>query len=332
MSEPTLRLDRRDLLVNATEIAEEYAGNLTLRQLYYQLVARGLSPNSQKDYKRIGEVLASARMSGAFPFTWLMDRGRTVHSGAFIERHDSVEAALEAATRGVQSFPLWYLSSARWWGQSTHVSVWVEKEALAGVFERPCNNLGVGWFACKGYPSLSSLYQWVKQVESAVEASRHNAWLEGLGQTWNERGIDEIVIVYFGDHDPDGWEIPRSAYRNVVQIATVEGIDLPPIRLERVALNMAQIREHDPPPYPAKPTSSRFKRYHQEHATNNAWELDALRPEVLDELIRQEVGVHFDNSVYEAHQDTIRTLRSEMRDRMRSDGWLRSVLPPTRKT
>lgn len=319
------RMNRTELLNEAHAIAEEYRGNLTLRQLYYQLVARGFSPNSQQDYKRIGDVLGTARMEGRFPFSWLLDRSRTIHRGDYSDHNDSVAGALVQAAGAVQSFPHWYLNASRWWGQRSHVSVWVEKEALAGVFEAPCLSSGVSWFACKGYPSLSALWSWVKAVERVVDASRSGSWASPDG--WDDgSGLDEIVILYFGDHDPDGWEIPRSALRNVRQIARVEEIDLPPIRLERVALNMGQIRQYDPPPFPAKPTSSRFTKYLAEHQTDDAWELDALRPEVLTRLIRENVDRIFDADRHAEVQAHIEERREEMRGRMAEDGWLRSVL------
>lgn len=317
----TQRLNRSDLLVHALEIAREYAGNLTLRQLYYQLVARGYSPNSQRDYKRIGSVVAKARMSGAFPFDWLLDRTRTVHPGRFTTYDTDVDDALDKAAGALRSTPYWYLSASRWFGQREHVSVWVEKEALAGVFEDPCERLGVSWFTCKGYPSLSALYEWVKQIAAVVDASRTRAWGDRDGM-----GLERVTILYFGDHDPDGWQIPRSALENVRTIAAVEGLHLPWISLERVALNMPQIEAFNPPPFPAKMTSSRYQGYVDEHGTDDAWELDALRPEQLQQLIRDNVEERFDREVYSQHQATITRLRADMRSRMQDPVWMSGVL------
>ncbi len=300
------RLEREELLEVALEIASEYGGNLTLRQLYYQCVARGHSPNHDRDYKRLGDVVGQARMRGQFPFHWLEDRGRTVHGGDFTRFDDDVDDALERAAEDLRNAPGWALGADRWYGQPRHVSVWVEKEALSGVFDGPCRALGVSWFACKGYPSLSSLYRWVRQlagVESATEA----------------------VVLYFGDHDPDGWQIPRTAQRTVRQIARMEGV-WQPIRFERMALNMDQIRAFNPPPFPAKMTSSRYAGYVAEHGTTDAWELDALRPEQLDTLIREGVAGYFDEDIYEANEATIEERRADMRERMQEPGWIHSVL------
>ena len=198
-------------LADAYQIASEYGGNLTVRQLYYQLVARGHIANSQESYKRLVSLLGEARLAGDFPFEWLLDRTREARPGRFKGNQIDVETALDSAADDLRRAPESWLWRDRWYGQPTHVSVWVEKEALAGVFERPCEALGVAWFVLRGYSSLSALSEW---VDHASEAYRDG------------EGIEEAVVLYFGDHDPDGWEIPRSAERNIEAIASVRGIDL----------------------------------------------------------------------------------------------------------
>lgn len=298
-------------LASAREIAEEYNGNLTVRQLYYQLVARGFIPNSQESYKRLVSILTESRLSGEFPFEWLLDRTRESRPGRFTGDQSTVSSALQNAINDLRNAPEAWLWRDRWLGQPTHVSVWVEKEALAGVFEEPCEELGVAWFVLRGYSSLSALSQWVDNASSAFEGS-HGA-------------IGEAIVLYFGDHDPDGWEIPRSAERNVAAIAEVRGIELPPVRFERVALVRSQIDRYDPPPFPAKETSSRFASYVAEHGLRDAWELDALRPEVLSQLIRDSVDRYFDDSIHLANQEEILLRREEMRREMQKPTWIKGL-------
>lgn len=315
-----VRIARMDMLDQAYQIASTYAGNLTLRQLYYQLVAGGHIANDQREYKRLVDVMTAARLDGSFPLTWLIDRTRTVHEGSASRFDVNVTRALNEAAQGINSMPYWYLDIARWWGQPTQVSVWVEKEALAGVFEGPCEELGVSWFACKGYPSISALYAWVMQAhETAMEAQDNDDWHEP---------IEEFRILYFGDHDPDGWAIPRTAVERARQIVETEGLDLPPVRLERVALNMPQIAAFNPPPFPAKVSSSRYSGYVTEHNTTDAWELDALRPNQLDQLIRDTVLDCFDPETHEQNQIFLSDRRNRMRERMVSTDWFENLFRP----
>jgi len=305
------RQKQQDTLDAAYEIASEYNGNLTVRQLYYQCVARGYIPNSQESYKRLVSILTDARLSGDFPFEWLLDRTRESRPGHFTADQVSVTAALNSAAADLRKAPESWIWRDRWLGQTTHVSVWVEKEALAGVFEEPCEDLGVAWFVLRGYSSLSALSQWVDHVSEAVTRST---------------SIERAVVLYFGDHDPDGWEIPRSAERNIEAIARVRGIWLPEVTFERIALVRDQIDRYNPPPSPAKETSSRYEAYVAEHRLRDAWELDALRPDVLDQLIRDSVGAYFDEEIHDANWEVVRAARARMREKMREDGWAAGAL------
>lgn len=300
-------------LQSAHDIAGEYDGNLTVRQLYYQLVARGFIPNSFESYQRLVRILTDARLAGSFPFAWLLDRTREARAGKFTKIQRTVSSALKNAADDLRRAPESWLWCDRWYGQPTHVSVWVEKEALAGVFEDPCDELGVSWFVLRGYSSLSALSQWVDNTAAAYEAGH----------------VSDAVVLYFGDHDPDGLEIPRSAERNVLAIAEVRGIALPPVEFKRIALTRAQIRRYAPPPFPAKESSSRFEAYVQETGLRTAWELDALRPEVLAGLIRESVSEHFDEQIYDDNEETIAEARKEMRAAMLKKGWIASALGGT---
>jgi hypothetical protein len=297
----------------ANHVHDEYKAmklKLTLRQLFYQFVRRGWTPNNDKVYKKIGNALTKARYEGAYPLDGLMDRGRTVHHGDFTINWDNVDDALDVAGDELKNFPEYFMKRARWYGQECHVSVWVEKEALAGVFEDVCQDLGVAFFACKGYPSVSALWSWLEQAYK-------------LG---GEEGyMGARTILYFGDHDPDGWEIPRSAERNLYKMMRANGLRFP-IDVERVALNMDQIEELNPPPFEAKKTSSRYKKYFKEHNTDDAWELDALDPDALQRLIRENVEEYFDEDAHAKNEDLIFDRRQEMLERMRADGWAQGAL------
>jgi len=321
-------LTRSDLLDEATAMAEQYRDDgysLTLRQLYYALVSEGLIPNSQNSYKRLGDVLGNARLEGDFEMDLIVDRGREAGASAQNEVKTDVDDAEGEARRYIRAIPHWAITIDRWFGQRSHVSVWVEKEALSGVFDKPCSDLGVGFFACKGYPSHSALWQWLKRLEKAVEAAA-DPIVDEEGREEEPEVIDEAVVLYFGDHDPDGWQIPRSAEETLNIFARIHGLDIPPIRFERVALNMDQILKYKPPPFPAKLTSSRYAGYRQEHGIMDAWELDALKPKVLDKLIRDSVAKHWDEGIHQFWQSFAADSRERLRERMTEDGWTREVL------
>ncbi len=292
-------MNRQEIIITAHGIAQGYVAQglrLTVRQLYYQFVARDLLPNGQKTYKRIVAALTAARLEGRFPFEWIEDRGRRVGL-TDASQQDNMEDAIDNAADSVAQLPYW-LRYGRWYGQPRLLSVWVEKEALSGVLMDPCNNLSVGLFACKGYPSVSALKSWVDET--------HAAWGEDT---------EIAIILYLGDHDPDGLQIPISAAATLRQIQHVTGKRFP-FLMKRIALTMDQIDEYNPPPFGAKMTSARYQAYVDETGTTDAWELDALDPIVLQQLVRDNVNRLFDKPIHANKQEEIKALRLDMVERL----------------
>lgn len=319
---------REALLSYAEDVANEYqaAGySLTLRQLYYQLVARGFIENSDRSYKRLGAALSHARLQGWFDPGLLVDRGREAGESKHHECKLNVDEGLVEARDWIRSVPHWAIRADRWYGQPVYVSVWCEKDALSGVFEPPCKDLGVGLFACKGYPSHSALWSWLQGLSSAYEISRGDYHESGLSCE-SPSPIEEAVVLYFGDHDPDGWQIPRSALDVMRQFASIHGLSVPDIRFVRVALNMDQIQQHNPPPFPAKVSSSRYEGYLAEHGTDDAWELDALDVKTLDALVRTFVSRYWSEDDRLRWRRLVASARAELREAMVEGNWLRDTL------
>lgn len=324
-----LTLTRTEILDHANEIRRSYKAKglaLTLRQLYYQFVTRKLLPSSQKVYKRIGDVLTEARYRGTFPVDGLVDRGRELHNGGYLRDDTAVNAAVEQARSWQNYLPNLFVNRDRWIGQDTFVSVWVEKDALADIVENTCNPLGVSWFACRGYPSVSALWAWLKHADGIIngnckEYMQYRYDDEGRLLRRERQGpafeatATSATVLYFGDHDPDGWEIPRSAERNLHTLMGTYDKEIP-LTFKRIALNMDQIQQYKPPPFEAKMTSARYRGYVDEHDTDEAWELDALDPEVLRDLIQDEVGQLFDEDVHEENEARVREVRAEVTDRL----------------
>ena len=81
------------IIAYANDIIEEYASQgyvLTLRQLYYQFVARDLIANRQSEYKRLGSVVADGRLAGLIDWDAIEDRGRNVHRPTTWENPDDI--------------------------------------------------------------------------------------------------------------------------------------------------------------------------------------------------------------------------------------------------
>jgi hypothetical protein len=254
------------VIEQANTIAETYMRqgyNLTLRQLYYQFVSRGLIANKIQEYKRLGSIINDARLAGLLDWNYITDRTRNLKSlGHWSEPGEIISSA-------AYSYRI-----DKWHGQQYRPEVWVEKEALADVVERACNPLDVPFFSCRGYVSQSEMWGAAQRLERYQKA----------GQV--------PVIVHLGDHDPSGIDMTRD-------ITDRLQLFMGGLEVQRIALNRDQIDEYSPPPNPAKTTDSRYAKYIVLHG-DESWELDALEPSVLDDLITSTVISLRDGDAWEA--------------------------------
>ena len=270
----------RRIIADANAIIDEYQGQgfvLTLRQLYYQFVARDLIENSQKSYKRLGQVINDARLAGLIDWYAIEDRTRNMAGGA---GWTDPESDLQITAK--------HYHLDRWHGQAYRVEVWIEKEALVGVIQRVCDSLDLPYFACRGYVSQSEQYRAGKRLEG----------YKADGQ--------QPVILHLGDHDPSGIDMTRDNDERLTMFARYRGIEL-----KRIALNMDQVREHKPPPNPAKTTDSRYARYIARYG-HDSWELDALDPNTMEQLIVDCTQPYIDSEKWDAVEKRERRDRAEL--------------------
>lgn len=255
------------LIEIANAIIAEYEGDglsMTLRQLYYQFVARDVLPNSSQSYNQLKGAVSEGRMAGLVSWTAIEDRTRNLMG---LETFSSPAAAFRAA-RAAFRLDLW--ADQQW-----RPEVWVEKEALAGVVGDICNRLRVDYFAVRGYNSQSE--QW--------RAGRRFAGYVARGQ--------RPIVFHLGDHDPSGIDMTRDNRERLSMFAGT------PVIVERLALNYSQIEELRPPPNPAKMTDARAADYVSKYG-HASWELDALSPAYIRDLISSAVRRVRDESVWDA--------------------------------
>lgn len=84
------------------------------------------------------------------------------------------------------------------------------------------------------------------------------------------------------------------------------------VYVKRVALTMNQIETYNPPPNPAKLSDSRCGKYIDEYG-DESWELDALEPSVITNLITNEVTAFRDDEIYQAVCDLEKRGKEELK-------------------
>lgn len=272
------------MIEKANSIIAEYESQgfaLTLRQLFYQFVARDLIPNNLRSYKNLGSVVNDGRLAGLIDWNHIQDRTRSLKSNSHWEDPADI---ISAVGRSYQI--------DMWNRQAYRPEIWIEKDAIVGVIENVCEELDVPYFSCRGYTSQSEMW---------VGGQRIGRWAEGGEQT--------PVIFHFGDHDPSGKDMTRDIVDRLEMF-------MGGVKLERLALNMDQVEKYNPPPNPAKITDSRSKGYIAEFGSES-WELDALEPKVIVGLIRREVTKLIDQKIWRedlARLEEERTLLSKTSD------------------
>lgn len=247
-----------NLIEKINGVIEDYAAqgySLTLRQCYYQLVARGIIPNNERSYKNTGNLINDARLAGLIDWNAIEDRTRNLrtlsHWGC---PEDIIQASASQYRKDL------------WENQDYHVEVWVEKEALANVVGRVADELDVPYFCCRGYVSQSEMWS------AAQRFIRYQS-----------QGKD-VVLLHLGDHDPSGIDMSRDIETRL----DLFGVNSIGFAFRRIALNMEQIEQFSPPPNPAKLTDSRASSYITQYG-DESWELDALEPRVIHSLIERNV-------------------------------------------
>lgn len=276
----------QQLIDQANDIIVDYAAQgytLTLRQLYYQFVSRDIIANSQKEYDRLGSIINDARLDGQIDWNAIIDLTREMTSNA---HWDSPRDIVSACATQYQI--------DKWADQPNYVEVWIEKDALGGVFEPECKKLDVPFFSCRGYTSQSAMWSAGQRLKEKIEDGK------------------EITILHFGDHDPSGIDMTRDIGDRLALFAEGE------VSVHRIALNFDQVTRYKPPPNPAKITDSRAAAYIRVHG-RESWELDALEPRVLAQLVQTHVKALRDPDLWDdavarqtEHREAIEAIVEEL--------------------
>ncbi|MDY0039941.1 hypothetical protein [Desulfofustis limnaeus] len=237
---------------------------LTLRQLYYQLVAKEIIDNNEVQYQRLSRITTAMRNKGEMSWAVMEDRSRTTtEKYRWADMSDFIREQLDNFLVDYQRCLVQH--------QENYVELWCEKDALARIFERVGLPYCVKIFLCKGHPSATTLKDYADRAKAAL------------------RRRQMPVIVYGGDLDPSGWQIPVSISDRLMRDHGVY------VKLDRFALNPEQVYQHRLPHNPdalkwTDPNAAKYVKLFGRLAV----ELDALHPATLEKEIRAALARHLD--------------------------------------
>jgi hypothetical protein len=311
-SRPTKRRRTRgemDMVrANLCDILAGSESAMTVRQVFYQAVSRGVIAKTEGEYKStVCRLLTDMRLDGVIPFGWIADNTRWMRKP---RTYSSMESALQTTVSTYRR--------QLWDNQDAYVEIWLEKEALAGVVVDITSEFDVPLMVTRGYPSVSFVHEAAEAMGRAsgrVRPTRAELEqdLEDLHSGDRTRGraararqearrrSREVFVYYFGDHDPSGVDISRHVEERLYEFAADEYI----VEFKRVAVTERQIGDLDLPTRPTKRTDTRAKDWH-----GGSVELDAIPPDDLRDLVRGCIEQHVDRD----QLALLKTIESEERE------------------
>lgn len=150
--------------------------------------------------------------------------------------------------------------------QDCYVEIWIEKEGLVRTISQVTDNLGV-YLSCAGGRTTWS------QVNSAIER-------------FKKIGKEKNYILYFGDFDPIGKDIPRWLREEAFRT-----LNFPNVEIIEVALNRSDIRVYALKELPLKKPKNlkNLVDWFIDNYNDKGVELDALSPNVLRQKVRDAI-------------------------------------------
>jgi hypothetical protein len=244
-----------DLLKESTALIQSH-GMVTVRQVYYLLVSMQIINNNRNEYRRVVNVIKNGRLAGLITFDSIVDDTRKA------EKTPSWGSMDEIINVAINQF------RSNWWrDQPRYVEVWLEKRALRRIFYPITNSNDVYLCTGGGYQSWAEVWEARKRFYSRIGG--------------------DLVILYFGDLDPSGKDMPRDIRRRFETL----GFD---VDLMEVALTREDISVYGLPRNPTKRMDSRHEWYRDKYGIGYGVELDALPPEVLRGKIKQAIEEYCD--------------------------------------
>jgi hypothetical protein len=260
----------KDIIAHVNKILSEYTMRLTLRQVYYRLVANFGLPNTRSNYNCLSAQLVKARENNDVNEDRIEDRTRGFLGG---------DGGYHSPDRFAESYKSWFLKAwdsytrNLWQDQNQFVIVWVEKDALSRVISDVADNWRVITAPSKGYASYTFIKSAIDKLPS---------------------GDKNIMILHFGDHDPSGIDMTRDLGYRFQRYAPDKRIEI-----RRCALTFEQVKQYNLDPNPVKQADTRSEIYRTMYG-ESCWELDAIEPNELQRLVLQAIELYIDKDQWQA--------------------------------
>jgi hypothetical protein len=242
---------------------------ITVRRLHYLLAGRipTIYKNTHEQYNTLCRLTTVARKSGVLPYELFDDPTRITYSPlAWESLAEYVEFATTAYARN------------KWQDQPNRCEVWIEKDGLLSVFQPICRELQVTLRSMHGQCSNTGCYAAAKTLAEMPEDV-------------------EIHILYFGDQDPTGEQIPKSAKLRTQDILKKKFGQDRILIFDRLGFNYEDFAEHNIESIDEKPADKLLKAYLEKYGPNAKFaEVDSLPTDVLIGRVEKAVAALIDGN------------------------------------
>lgn len=255
----------KQLLKHVNDIVNEYAKkglDLTVRQVHYQLVSRNITKNTDANYKALTNLVKRARLAGMIDWDAIVDRNRESNIPYYnYSVQDALRSSLDCYSRDKMQF------------QKVYIEVMIEKMAIYEIVEQITRKYTIRLTGDKGFCSNTVLYKVAERLKEAMKQGKY------------------AYVLYIGDHDPSGLTMDKSI-NDTLSLMGAKGFEF-----RRVALTPEQVKEYNLPPNKIKDGDRNSDSYREKHGSTS-WECDALPPEILQEVLEDEILSIIDYDTY----------------------------------
>lgn len=215
--------------------------------------------NTPADYKKLVGLVSRARLEGSIPFEAIEDETRPV---SIWNVFPSPQPFIQQQTNDLMKGYCRDLLVS----QPDHIEMVIEKNTLSSILKPVASEFCIPMTSGRGFCSLRPRYD--------------------IDQRFRKSGKDRLVLIIVSDFDPDGEEISQSMARSMRDDFGVDNIY--PVK---AALTREQTRSLNlPAGLKAKSGSKNFEKFVDSNGSDDCWEVEALSPVELQELVREAVN------------------------------------------
>lgn len=213
--------------------------------------------NDKASYKALTNLLSRARLTGDVPMASIEDSTRPIQLGGGFATFEQFVA------QEMNNFLTGY-SRNLMQGQTNHIEIMLEKNALRTVIESVAREYCIPVTTGRGFSSLVPRYE--------------------LAVRFRQSGKERLVLLMLTDFDPDGEEIAASFARSLR-----DDFGIPAIYPVKVALTADDIAKYDlPSDMDAKESSPNYQKFVDQYGSKVV-ELDAAPVKLLQSKLREAI-------------------------------------------